>query len=77
MNDIDAVPGVDAGSSVCIFWNSVELDDLTDLVIARKTDTEMVKIFGIPVDDRDKEEADEANLADDGESAYIPHVWFW
>ena len=29
-------------------------------------DTEMAKIFGIPVDDRDKEKTDETNLADDG-----------
>jgi hypothetical protein len=50
---------------VCVDWNSVELDEPTDLIIAPMADTEMAKIFGIPVDDRDKEKADETNLVDD------------
>jgi hypothetical protein len=53
---------------ICVDWNSVELHEHMDLVIAPMTDTEMAKMFGIPVDDRDKEKEkvmDEAG-ADDG-----------
>jgi hypothetical protein len=63
--------GADAETDgICIDWNSVELHEGTDLVIAPMADTEMDKMFGIPVDDRDKEkekEMDEA-AADDGKS---------
>ncbi|KAE8780126.1 hypothetical protein D1007_46804 [Hordeum vulgare] len=45
-------------------WNAVELEEPTDLVIAPMADTEMAKLFGIPVDDRDEEERDEANTSD-------------
>jgi hypothetical protein len=56
----------DAGAGVCVDCISVELHEYTDLFIAPIADTEIAKIFGILVDGRDKEEADEANLADDG-----------
>jgi hypothetical protein len=63
--------GADAeADGICVDWNSVELHKGTDLVIAPIADTEMAKMFGIPVDDRDKEkekEMDEA-AADDGKS---------
>jgi hypothetical protein len=63
--------GADAeADGICVDWNSVELHKGTDLVIAPMADTEMAKMFGIPVDDRDKEkekEMDEA-VADDGKS---------
>ncbi|KAE8818428.1 hypothetical protein D1007_03878 [Hordeum vulgare] len=36
-------------------WNAVELDEPTDLVIAPMPHSEMAKLFGILVDDRDKE----------------------
>ena len=39
---------------VCVDWNTVEIAERTDLVIAPMPDTEMAKLFGIPVDDRDK-----------------------
>ncbi|KAE8771247.1 hypothetical protein D1007_56937 [Hordeum vulgare] len=39
--------------------DEVELNEPTDLVIAPMDDTEMVKNFGIPVPDEDKEENDE------------------
>jgi hypothetical protein len=55
---------------ICVDWNLVELHGGTDLFIAPMNDTEMAKMFGIPVDDRDKEkekEMDEAT-ADDGKS---------
>ena len=42
-------------SAVTVDWNTVELDEPTDLVIAPMPDTEMAKLFGIPVNDRDKE----------------------
>ncbi|KAE8803949.1 hypothetical protein D1007_20105 [Hordeum vulgare] len=47
-----------------MFWNAVELEEPTDLVIAPIADTEMAKLFGVPVDDRDEEERDEANTSD-------------
>ena len=50
---------------VTVDWNTVEIAARTDLVIAPMTDIEMAKLFGIPVDDKEKEkESDEA--ADDG-----------
>jgi hypothetical protein len=63
--------GADAeAEGVCVDWSSVELHEGTDLVIAPMADTEMAKMFGIPVDDRDKKkekEMDEA-AADDRKS---------
>ncbi|KAE8773210.1 hypothetical protein D1007_54735 [Hordeum vulgare] len=52
------------GNVNVVDWNAVELEDPTDLVIAPIADTEMAKLFGIPVDDRDEEERDEANTSD-------------
>ena len=50
---------------VSIDWNTVEISDRTDLVIAPMSDIQMATMFGIPVDEKDKEkEKDEA--ADDG-----------
>jgi hypothetical protein len=63
--------GEDAeADGICVYWNSVELHEGTDLVIAPMADTKMAKMFGILVDDRDEEkekEMDEA-AADDGKS---------
>ena len=50
-----------AAEEVVVDWNAVELADATDLVIAPMVDTDMAKLFGIPVDDRDEEERAEAN----------------
>jgi hypothetical protein len=44
---------------ICVDWNLVELHEGTDLVIAPMADTEMAKMFGILVDDRDKEKEKE------------------
>jgi hypothetical protein len=44
-NGADVGPSVDAWASVCVDWNSVELDEPTDLVITRMADTEMAKIL--------------------------------
>ncbi|KAE8768818.1 ADP-ribosylation factor-related protein 1 [Hordeum vulgare] len=52
------------GNVNVVDWNAVELEEPTDLVIAPIADTEMAKLFGIPVDDRDEEERDEANTSD-------------
>ncbi|KAE8799776.1 hypothetical protein D1007_24871 [Hordeum vulgare] len=55
---------VEEGNVNVVDWNAVELEEPTDLVIAPIADTEMAKLFGIPVDDRDEEERDEANTSD-------------
>ncbi|KAE8790457.1 hypothetical protein D1007_35228 [Hordeum vulgare] len=52
------------GNVTVVDWNAVELEEPTDLVIAPIADTEMAKLFGILVDDRDEEERDEANTSD-------------
>jgi hypothetical protein len=63
--------GADAeADGICVDWNSVELHEGTDLVIAPMADTKMAKKISIPVDDRYKEkekEMDEVD-ADDGKS---------
>ncbi|KAE8785142.1 hypothetical protein D1007_41217 [Hordeum vulgare] len=56
------------GNVNVVDWNAVELEEPTDLVIAPIADTEMAKIFGIPVDDRDEEERDEANTSDNADT---------
>lgn len=58
----DAQKGSDGAANVAVVdWNSVELKEHTDLVIAPLADTEMATLFGIPVDDKDKEKgSDEA-----------------
>ncbi|KAE8807038.1 hypothetical protein D1007_16715 [Hordeum vulgare] len=47
-----------AGTVVSIDWNDVDLEKRTNLVIAPIADIKMAKLFGIPVDDRDKEKDD-------------------
>ncbi|KAE8800243.1 hypothetical protein D1007_24232 [Hordeum vulgare] len=47
-----------AGTVVSIDWNDVDLEERTDLVIAPIADIKMAKLFGIRVDDRDKEKDD-------------------
>ncbi|KAE8811310.1 hypothetical protein D1007_11671 [Hordeum vulgare] len=56
------------GNANVVDWNAVELEEPTDLVIAPIADTEMAKLFGIPVDDRDEEERDESNTSDNDDS---------
>ena len=48
-----------------IDWNSVQLNEPTDLIIAPIDDIEMAEFFGIPVDEKDKKEKQrgEANVA--------------
>ncbi|KAE8770447.1 Auxin-induced protein 5NG4 [Hordeum vulgare] len=47
-----------AGTIVSIDWNDVDLEERTYLVIAPIADIKMAILFGIPVDDRDKEKDD-------------------
>jgi hypothetical protein len=64
--DADAEEGCHGSARViCVDWNSVELEDLADLVIAPMADTEMAKKIGIPVDDQDKEERGESSFPND------------
>ena len=52
----DAQEGCDGAANVAVVdWNSVELAEQTDLVIAPMDDTEMANLFGIPVDEKDTE----------------------
>ncbi|KAE8781928.1 hypothetical protein D1007_44666 [Hordeum vulgare] len=64
--DQDAKEGYDgAARVVCVDWDSIRLEDTTDLVIAPMADTEMGKNFGIrvdPLDDQDEEERGESSL---------------
>ncbi|KAE8773289.1 hypothetical protein D1007_54589 [Hordeum vulgare] len=62
--DLNIDSKVEEGNVNVADWNAVELEDPTDLVIAPIADTEMAKLFGIPVDDKDEEERDEANTSD-------------
>ena len=60
-----AANGVAVTGPTVVDWNSVELKEHTDLVIAPLDDTEMTDLFGILVDDKDKEKKkrDAANAA--------------
>jgi hypothetical protein len=61
--------GTDAeADGICVDWNLVELHEGTDLVIALMADTEMAKMFGIPLDDRDKEKEMDEAATNDGKS---------
>ena len=52
----DAQGGCDgAANVVVVYWNTVELQELTDLVITPMDDIDMAEMLGIPVDDKDKE----------------------
>ncbi|KAE8804736.1 hypothetical protein D1007_19299 [Hordeum vulgare] len=50
---------------VVVDWNVVELNEKTDLVITPISDIDMAEMFGIQVDDKDKEK-DESSLPADG-----------
>ena len=71
--NVDAQEAVNSAEEVVsIDWNKVEISDRTDLIIAPMSDIQMAILFGIPVDDKDKEKerdetADEGNIhaADD------------
>jgi hypothetical protein len=53
--DADSVARDNAAKKIVyVDWNTVEINARTDLVIAPISDIEMAKLFGIPVDERDK-----------------------
>ncbi|KAE8798738.1 hypothetical protein D1007_25919 [Hordeum vulgare] len=56
----------DVARVVSIDWNSIKLNNPTDLVIAPMDDTEMASTFGIPVDDQDKKENGKSSMPTDG-----------
>jgi hypothetical protein len=57
--------GEAAEKVVTVDWDTVDISDKTDLVIAPISDIDMAKLFGISVDDRDKENESDATV-DDG-----------
>jgi hypothetical protein len=59
---------------VVVYWNVVEVNESTDLVIAPISDIVMATMFGIPVDDRDKEKDDNYLLADGNTNAATKNV---
>jgi hypothetical protein len=73
VNEI-AQDGCDGAPKVVfIDWNSIEVEEHTDLIIAPMTDIEMTKMFGIPIDDRDKEKkSDETNMSTNAERNSFP-----
>ncbi|KAE8779481.1 hypothetical protein D1007_47499 [Hordeum vulgare] len=62
------------GNVAVVDWNAVELEEPIDLVIAPIADAQMTKLFGIPVDDRDEEERDEANTSDNDDREFSEDV---
>ena len=52
-------------------WNSVELQERTDLVIAPMTDSHMAQILGIPVDDKGSEERERERERDEANAAVV------
>jgi hypothetical protein len=59
---------------VVVDWNVVELNGSTDLVIAPISDIAMATMFGIPVDDRNKEKDDNSLPADGNTNATTENV---
>ena len=51
--------------AVSVDWNALDIAEPTDLVIAPMDDTEMAKFFGIPVDERDEEQGEQAGSDSD------------
>jgi hypothetical protein len=60
--------------SLCVDWNSVELHECTDLVIAPMADTKISRKIGIPVDDRSKEKDMDKDAADNGKRHFYEDV---
>ncbi|KAE8790988.1 hypothetical protein D1007_34636 [Hordeum vulgare] len=63
--DADGEEGTHGARNIVVDWNVVELNEKTDLVIAPISDIDMAKMFGIQVDDKDKEK-DDSSLPADG-----------
>ncbi|KAE8769812.1 hypothetical protein D1007_58535 [Hordeum vulgare] len=63
--DVDGEEGTHGARKIVVDWNVVELNEKTDLVIVLISDIDMVDMFGIQVDEKDKEK-DDSSLSADG-----------
>ncbi|KAE8796910.1 hypothetical protein D1007_28038 [Hordeum vulgare] len=63
--DADGEEGTHGARKVVVDWNVVELNEKTDLVLTPISDIDMAEMFGIQVDDKDKEKHD-SSLPVDG-----------
>ena len=63
-DDADTEEGSHGARKIVVDWNVVELNEKIDLFIAPISDIDMTKMFGIPVDDRDKEKDDTTEPTD-------------
>ena len=63
--DADGEEGTHGARKIVVDWNVVELNEKTDLVITPISDIDMAEMFGIQVDDKDKEK-DDSSLPADG-----------
>jgi hypothetical protein len=62
LTEVTGLTGKAVDNAVTVDWNTVDINDQTDLVIAPISDIEMANLFGIPVDEEDKKkESDEAD----------------
>ncbi|KAE8802786.1 hypothetical protein D1007_21434 [Hordeum vulgare] len=66
--DADGEEGTHGARKIVVDWNVVELNEKTDLVIAPISDIDMAEMFGIQVDDKDKEK-DDSSLPADGNTS--------
>ena len=77
VTEVTVIPESDAAAeegchgavkATVVDWNTVEIPERTDLVIAPMSDIKMAKLYGIPVDDKDKEQDRDksANRDEDG-----------
>jgi hypothetical protein len=64
LTEVAVLTGEAVDNALTVDWNTVDINDQTDLVIAPISDIEMANLFGIYVDEEDKKESDEAD--DDG-----------
>ncbi|KAE8797373.1 hypothetical protein D1007_27481 [Hordeum vulgare] len=62
--DADGEEGTHGVRTIVVDWNVVELNEKTYLVITPISDIDMAKMFGIQVDDKDKEKDDSSLTAD-------------
>ncbi|KAE8806310.1 hypothetical protein D1007_17556 [Hordeum vulgare] len=63
--DADGEEGTHGARKIVVDLNVVEFNEKTDLVIAPISDIDMAEMFGIQVDDKDKEKDDNSLPADD------------
>ncbi|KAE8793488.1 hypothetical protein D1007_31902 [Hordeum vulgare] len=66
--DADGKEGTHGARKIIVDWNVVELNEKIDLVIAPISDIDMAEMFGIQVDDKDKEK-DDSSLRADGNTS--------